>query len=146
MVNTQTPFLYFLGDSFLERLGQERCEECMPMKTFVNRGISVGNSHDATVTPPLPSIGLYSSVARKSIKGVTLGKSEAVDPWTAISFYCLPAAKHCFMEDRLGSLEAGKYADIAVWDRNPLTCGVEELVDLTCLRTYVAGKLVYNRE
>ena len=146
VVNTQTPFLYFLGDSFLERLGPERCKDCMPLKTFVERGISVGNSHDATVTPPLPSIGLYSSVARRSIRGEVLGTSEAVDPWTALSFYTLRAAEHCFMEDRVGSLEVGKYGDLAVWDRNPLTCDVEKLVDLTCLKTYVEGRLVFSRE
>jgi len=50
MVNTQTAFLYFLGDSFLEAVGAERCEECMPVKTLAGCGIPVGISHDATVT------------------------------------------------------------------------------------------------
>ncbi|MFA9496125.1 MAG: amidohydrolase, partial [Candidatus Bathyarchaeota archaeon] len=57
MVNTQTPFFYFLGESFLEALGPERCEDCMPVKTFVEKGVPVGISHDATVTQPLPNIG-----------------------------------------------------------------------------------------
>ncbi|MFH1180073.1 MAG: amidohydrolase [Candidatus Bathyarchaeota archaeon] len=45
MVNTQTPFFYFLGESFLEALGEERCRECMPVKTLSEMGIPVGISH-----------------------------------------------------------------------------------------------------
>jgi predicted amidohydrolase YtcJ len=144
MVNTQTPFLYFLGDSFLEALGSERCSACMPVKTLVERGIPVGISHDATVTPPLPNIGLYASVTRTTIKGRTLGTGEAVDAATALGFYTMPAALHTFMEDRIGSVEAGKYADLAVWNLNPLAVEPERLRDWRCLMTFVGGKLVHR--
>jgi predicted amidohydrolase YtcJ len=144
MVNTQTPFLYFLGDSFLEALGPERCSACMPVKTLVERGIPVGISHDATVTPPLPNIGLYASVTRTTIKGRTLGTGEAVDAATALGFYTMPAALHTFMEDRIGSVEAGKYADLAVWNLNPLAVEPERLRDWRCLMTFVGGKLVHR--
>ncbi|OGD44192.1 hypothetical protein A3K69_07250 [Candidatus Bathyarchaeota archaeon RBG_16_57_9] len=144
VVNTQTPFLYFLGDSFLEALGPERCRECMPVKTLTERGIPVGISHDATVTPPLPNIGLYASVARTTIKGRTLGTGEAVDAATALGFYTMPAALHTFMEDRIGSVEVGKYADLAVWNFNPLVVEPDRLKDWRCLMTFVAGRLVHG--
>jgi len=146
MVNTQTAFLYFLGDSFLEALGAERCEECMPVKTLAGRGIPVGISHDATVTQPLPNVGLYASVTRKTIRGVTLGTGEAVTAEEALSFYTMPAALHCFMEDMVGSIEAGKYADLAVWKFNPLEVEPERLLDLECQMTFVGGRRVYVRE
>ncbi|MFH1180072.1 MAG: hypothetical protein V1710_06910, partial [Candidatus Bathyarchaeota archaeon] len=41
----------------------------------------------ATVTQPLPNIGLYASVTRKTLKGNTLGTEEAVDTETALGFY-----------------------------------------------------------
>ncbi len=146
MVNTQTPFLYFLGDSFLEALGAERCEECMPMKTLKERGIPVGVSHDATVTQPLPSVGLYASVTRRSIRGASLGVVEAVTVEEALSFYTVPAALHTFMEDEVGSIEVGKYADLAVWNFNPLDAELERLLDWECQMTFVGGKRVFNRE
>jgi len=145
MVNTQTPFLYFLGDSFLEALGAERCEACMPVKTLAGLGIPVGISHDATVTQPLPNVGLYASVTRKTIKGVTLGTGEAVTAEEALSFYTLPAALHCFMEDKIGSIEVGKYADLAVWNFNPLEVEPERLLELECQITIVNGKKVFDR-
>ena len=143
MVNTQTPFFYFLGESFLEALGEERCRECMPVKTLSNLGIPVGISHDATVTQPLPNIGLYSSVTRKTLKGNVLGTEEAVDAETALGFYTMPAAKHSFMEDKIGSIEVGKYADLAVWNFNPLTVEPEKLKDWHCEMTFVEGRKVY---
>ncbi len=144
IVNTQTPFFYFLGESFLEALGPERCENCMPVKTLVEKGIPVGISHDATVTQPLPNIGIYASVARKTIRGNTLGTKESVDAETALGFYTLSAAKHCFMEDRIGSIEVGKYGDLAVWNFNPLDVETETLIDWECLMTFVNGKKVYE--
>jgi hypothetical protein len=146
MVNTQTPFFYFLGESFIEALGEERCKSCMPVKTLTELGIPVGISHDATVTPPLPNIGLYASVTRKTIKENALGTEETVTPHTALSFYTIPAAKHCFMEDKIGSIEVGKYADLAVWNFNPLEVEAEHLKDWTCEMTYVEGRRVYPKE
>ncbi len=145
VVNTQTPFLYFLGDSFIEALGPERCRRCMPVNTMLGRGIAVGISHDATVTSPLPPIGLYSSVARKTIKGGDMGNEEAVAPYQALRMYTTLAARHCFMEDRIGSLEPGKYADITVWDRNPIRVEVEQLKDLRADMTLVEGIVRYKR-
>lgn len=146
MVNTQTPFMWFLGDSFIEALGFDRCSKCMPLKTFLENGIHVGISHDATVTPPLSSMGLYSSVVRKTIKGQEFETVESVTPFEALSFYTTHAAMHCFMEDKIGSIEKGKYADLSIWDRNPLNENIEGLKDLTCLETYVNGKVVFSRE
>jgi predicted amidohydrolase YtcJ len=146
MVNTQTPFLYFLGDSFIEALGPERCEECMPVKTLAAHGVPVGISHDATVTQPLPNVGLYASVARRTIKGVSMGAGEAVTAEEALRFYTVPAALHCFMEDRVGSIEVGKYADLAVWNFNPLDAEPERLLEWECQMTFVGGRRVFNRE
>jgi predicted amidohydrolase YtcJ len=145
VVNTQTPFFWFLGDSFIERIGMDRCEKCMPIKTFKERDIKVGISHDSTVTPPLPSIGLFSCVTRKTIKGKILGTKETVGVEDALSFYTTSAAIHCYMEDKIGSIEVGKYADLAIWNINPLTCDTEELKELTCLKTMIEGKIVYTR-
>ena len=75
-VNTQAPFLYWLGDSFIETVGQERANRCIPLKTMFERGIAVANSHDATVTPPLPTIGLHSSVARTTIQGARAARMK----------------------------------------------------------------------
>ena len=145
MVNTQPPFLYWLGDSFLEALGNELCASCMPLKTMIQNDISVGNSHDTTVTPPMPTIGLYASVARRTIKGETLGGDEALTTLQALRTYTTLAAKHSYMEEKIGSLEPGKYADLAVWNENPLKVDAENLKELKVEMTFVGGVMRYKR-
>jgi predicted amidohydrolase YtcJ len=144
-VNTQAPFLYWLGDSFIESVGRKRADRCIPLKTMLDQGISVANSHDTTVTPPLPTIGLYSSVARTTIQGKSMGEDEAISPLQALKTYTTLAAWHAFMEDKIGSIEAGKYADLVVWDKDPLEVDTEELRELKVETTLLAGRVVYSR-
>ena len=94
----------------------------------------------------MPNIGLYSAVTRKTIKGNILGTTESVDHMTALKFYTSDAAKHCFMEDKIGSIEVGKYGDLAVWNFNPLDVESEKLKDWKCQMTFVEGKMVYAGE
>ena len=49
-----------------------------------------------------------------------------------------------FLDDRVGSIEVGKDADIAVWDRDMYTVPADQLRDLHCELTLVAGKVVYQ--
>jgi imidazolonepropionase-like amidohydrolase len=51
-----------------------------------------------------------------------------------------------FMENRIGSIEVGKDADLAVWDRNPYTMPSASLKDLVCEMTFVRGKAVYRKD
>jgi predicted amidohydrolase YtcJ len=48
------------------------------------------------------------------------------------------------MEDKIGSLEVGKYADIVVWDRDLYTVPTDELREIKALKTLVNGKIVYE--
>ena len=144
-VNTQAPFLYWLGDSFIESVGRKRVNRCIPLKTMMERGIAVANSHDTTVTPPLPTVGLYSSVARTTIQGNSMGEDEAVTPLQALQTYTTLAAWHAFMEEKIGSIEAGKYADLVIWDRDPLEVNDEGLKELEVETTLLAGSVVYSR-
>ena len=50
-----------------------------------------------------------------------------------------------FEEDRKGSIEAGKYADMAVLSDDPLTCAEDAIKDITAETTIVGGRVVYER-
>ena len=63
----------------------------------------------------------------------------------ALRFYTNNNAYLMFLEDQVGSLAEGKRADFIVVDRDILTCTVDEIKDTQCLRTYLDGKLVYQR-
>ena len=48
------------------------------------------------------------------------------------------------MEDKIGSLEPGKYADMVVWDRDIYTVPTAELKEIRVEKTFLEGKLVYE--
>jgi predicted amidohydrolase YtcJ len=50
-----------------------------------------------------------------------------------------------FLDQQVGSLEIGKDADVAIWDRNMYTVPSAQLKDLICEMTLLAGKVVYKK-
>ena len=63
-----------------------------------------------------------------------------------IDSYTLWAARSMFLDDRIGSIEVGKDADLAVWDRHPYQVATAALKDMRCELTLVRGKTVYRAE
>ncbi|MDX1359675.1 MAG: amidohydrolase family protein, partial [Clostridia bacterium] len=63
---------------------------------------------------------------------------EGMDMLEALKAITLYAAEACELDDRVGSLEAGKDADIAVFDGNPLE------VMTKCTATVINGEIVYE--
>jgi len=74
-----------------------------------------------------------------------MGSDEAITPLQALRTYTTLAARHAFMEEKIGSLEPGKYADVAVWDRSPLEVEAEELKELEVEMTLVEGVVRYRK-
>ncbi|MCV9951783.1 amidohydrolase family protein [Paenibacillus sp. BT-177] len=64
--------------------------------------------------------------------------SEVLKAWT------INGAKHCYMEEVTGTLEAGKYADIAVFDRDLLNASAGDIRDAQVILTIMGGKVTYN--
>ena len=67
-----------------------------------------------------------------------------MDIHTALKSYTIWAAHQLFLEQRIGSLEPGKDADIAVWDRDLYTIPSDDLKNLHCELTLLRGRVVYR--
>ena len=143
-------FMWWIGDTYAGNWGPERSRRLNPFKTFSDRGIKWGASSDYYVTPFPARYGLWASVARETLLGVygknPYGTEESVDIHTALRSYTIWNARQLFMEEKIGSLEKGKYADIAIWDRDPYTVPVAEIKDLKCQMTLLEGDIVYLAE
>lgn len=146
MVNVQSTFIHFEGDIYVKNLGEGRGECVKPLKTFIEKGIPVGNSQDYPSGPMPARIGLWAAVTRETFSGQVICPEERLTIQEALRTYTIMPAKHVFMEDKIGSLEPGKYADMVIWDKNLYTCPTDDLKELKVLKTILNGKIVYERK
>jgi predicted amidohydrolase YtcJ len=144
----QAPFMWWIGDTYAGNFGPERSLRLVPLNTFSKNGILWGGGSDYSVTPIAARYGLWASVERETLKGTygthPFGTAESVDIRTALRSYTAWGARQLFLEDRIGSLEIGKEADIAVWDRDMYTVPSRELRNLKCTMTLLHGQVVFD--
>jgi hypothetical protein len=132
----------------IDRLGKKRIEAGAYMwQALLESGSRIVNGTDAPVEPidPLPSF--YASVARKTLKGTPDGGYEIDQKMSreqALRSYTLDAAYGAFMEDIIGSIEVGKYADFAILDKNIMEVPEQEILDSKVTMTIIGGEIVYE--
>ncbi len=144
-VASQPSFLYYLGDSYHENVGDRRSKWLKPHRAWIDNGIMVAAGTDSPVTPYMPFPSLWASIARRTeVKGTQMGTEQCVTREEAIRMYTINGAYLTFEEDAKGSLEPGKHADMVVLDRDILTCPVDDIRDTRVLRTFLGGKTVYK--
>jgi len=146
---TQSVFLYWLGDSLPAAFGPAQSQHLMPLATYRKLGMVFASGSDFPVTPLSPALGLWAAVAREPLKGTfgahPFGMDEAVDVHTALRSYTEWAARQLFLEKETGTVAVGKWADLAVWDRNPYAVSTAELKDMKCVMTLYKGAVVFER-
>lgn len=137
--------IYYWGDIHLERtLGHERCQRIEPLASADRLGIPIAAHCDAPVTPLAPLFTAWCAVARRTHSGRVLGENEALDVARALRLITLDAAWTLRMDDRVGSLEIGKFADMTVLADDPLAVDVEALPQIDVVGTVVGGEVFYN--
>jgi predicted amidohydrolase YtcJ len=144
----QSVFMWWIGDTYAGNFGPTRCPRLKPFKTWLDHGMIWGGGSDYYVDPFPARYGIWASIARQTLLGVygwnPWGMAESVDVRTALRSYTMWSAHQMFLEDKVGSLEAGKYADIAIWDKDMYTIPTDEIKDLKCLMTLFNGKIVWQ--
>jgi predicted amidohydrolase YtcJ len=146
----QAPFLWWIGDTYAGNFGKARNPRLEPFKSFLDHQVIWAGGSDYSVTPYPARYGLWASVTRETLAGTygrtPFGMAESVDIRAALKSYTIWAAHQMFLDTQVGSLEPGKFADIAVWDRNLYKVPAAQLKDLQCEMTIVAGKVVFKKD
>ncbi len=144
----QAPFTWWIGDTYAGNFGPARSQRLVPLNTFLKHGVLWGGGSDYPVTPIAARYGLWASVERETLKATygarPFGTSESVDIRTALRSYTQWSARQLFLDRRIGSIETGKDADIAIWDQDMYTMPAEQLRDLKCKMTLLQGQIVFD--
>ncbi|MBQ4826009.1 amidohydrolase [Leisingera sp. HS039] len=113
--------VHFWGDRHYDTfLGPDRAGRISPCASAERFGVRYTIHNDASVTPTRPIHLAHCAVNRLTASGRRLGDDQRISVLSALRAQTIDAAWQVFKEDSRGSIEAGKLADFAVLNRNPL--------------------------
>ncbi|MCQ2584344.1 MAG: amidohydrolase family protein [Treponema sp.] len=121
-------------DEYLEViLGEDRLKKLNPINTFLKNGITVSFGSDAPCTSPDPVSWIDRAVNNSNI-------SERVTVQEALRMCTINGYYTSFDDDKRGSLEVGKSADMVVLSENPYTINPSEIKNLKVCELYLSGE------
>ena len=117
-----------------------------PYRTLLQSGIKMGAGTDSGVVGALnPWLSIYYMVTGKDAGGEVIIPGQQIGRKDALRLYTAANAWFNFEENEMGSIEAGKLADLVVLDKPYLTIGDEELKQMKPVLTMVGGRVVHAR-
>jgi predicted amidohydrolase YtcJ len=139
----QPRYFWDAGDSWLAVLDAERVHRLQPYREMTDAGARFVLSSDAPVASYRPLDTIASAVRRATISGAVIGERHALTVEEAVRACTAAAAASFFAEDRVGSLEVGKLADVVVLDGDLFKTPPERMPGLGVAITVVAGEVVF---
>lgn len=128
-----------------DRLGSERIKTAYAYKQLLMQNGWMPLGTDFPVEDISPVKTFYAAVFRKDAQGNPVDGFQQENSLTrteAIRGMTIWAAKGCFLENEIGSLEAGKTADFIILNKDLMKAGENEILNTKVLATYVDGKLI----
>mmetsp|Transcript_38527 Transcript_38527/g.62372 ORF Transcript_38527/g.62372 Transcript_38527/m.62372 type:complete len:358 (-) Transcript_38527:71-1144(-) len=140
------PFYHFHRADINEKhIGIDRAHTASRLKTLVDIGVPCALHTDTPVAPPRPLEEMWIAVNRFSSSGICRSPEERITPYQAMRMKTVDAAYVLGMDDVIGSIESGKFADFTVLYENPLQVGPERIKDIQIWGT-VSGGVKYPRD
>jgi predicted amidohydrolase YtcJ len=122
-------------------IGADRAYTAARLKTLVDAGVPTSLHADTPVAPPRPLEEVWIAVNRFGLSGQVRGPGERVSVDQALRMVTVDAAYTLGVEDKVGSISAGKFADFVVLERDPYAVPKEEIRDIKVWGTIVGGRI-----
>ena len=132
--------IFYWGDQHREiTVGPERARGMDACATALSEGVPFSFHCDAPVTPMGHLHTMWCAVNRITASGQVLGPDERISPEAALHAATLGAAWQLKLDHDIGSIEAGKLADFAVLDADPLVVDPIRIKDIGVWGTVLGG-------
>jgi len=143
-ITVQDRMIYY-GADVARNVGRDMARRAPSLKTMLRLGVPVGGGTDSTRTAPYPPFwSIWWLVTGKTLGGERIrGPEENLSRAEALRVYTMGSAWFSFDEDKLGSIEPGKLADLIVLSADYLAVPEDQIKDLHSVLTLVGGKPVY---
>jgi predicted amidohydrolase YtcJ len=140
-----TSDMYWAG----ERLGTERLNGAYAWKQLLKQNGWIPLGTDFPVEDISPFKTFFAAVVRKDAKGFPSNGFQMENALTreeTLKGMTIWAAKADFLENEVGSIEAGKKADFIILDKDLMTVAEDNILSTRVIMTLVGGKKVYEKK
>jgi predicted amidohydrolase YtcJ len=135
-----------IGDACRYLFDDKRFERVMVTREWLEAGIHIAIGADAPCMPwYTPQMTLWTTMARLPYSGNIIGPRHRMTIKEALRAHTMGAAYAAHEEKIKGSLEPGKFADLAVWTEDPYKLPMGRLYNATIDLTMVGGRIVYQK-
>ncbi len=132
-----------------KRIGPKRIKTTYAFRSLLDANAQLTFGSDWTVAPIDPISGIYAAVTRRTIDGANPGgwvPEERITVAEALTAYTVANAYSFYRDDVLGTLEAGKFADLVVLSHDIFAIDPVEIENVNVDLTLVEGQVVYHRD
>ena len=134
-------YVHELSDAFFKNvLGYERAAQMSRLGTLMDNGITTAIHSDYTMSPAMPLFNAWVAANRITEAGSVMGASERLTLEQALATITTNAAFVLGRENEIGSLRAGKLADMTVLEADPFEEPIEDLKDIPIHGTVFEGR------
>ena len=152
IADVQGGWLHFDVPALEQVFGYKNMRYFFPLQSYLKSGIviaggsdhMIGHDKNRAVNAFNPFFNMWMSISRKTREGTLIYPEEKITREQALRMYTNGSAYLHFSEKTLGSLEAGKYADLVLIDKDFLACPEDEIRHIQPLATVVNGKVVFG--
>ncbi len=153
-IDLQPIWLHMDGRTLTQHFGHERMTRFQPLRACFDQGVIVGGGSDhmqkigsfRSINPYNPWLGMWTAITRKARKlDQPVHPENALTREEALRLYTMNNAFLLKNEQHTGSIEPGKLADLILLDRDPLTCPMDDLQKTQVLKTWLGGKIVFEK-
>jgi len=136
-----------------ERIGHERAKGAYAFRSLLDNGATLSFGSDwpgtnAALYEVHPRYLIYAAVTRQTLNGEPQGgwfPEQKITVEEAIKAYTINAAAAALEADKRGSLTAGKFADVTIFDRNLMKIPPDDILNAEVTHTIVDGRLVFRK-
>ncbi|GII99796.1 hypothetical protein CLV28_1072 [Sediminihabitans luteus] len=129
------------GDQHMDvTVGPDRAARMNAARTALDTGVPISLHCDTPVTPLAPLETVQHAVTRQTPSGRVMGEHERITVGEALHAVTLGGAYMLKLDHEVGSIEPGKYADLAVLADDPMAVEPDRIGRIAVLGTVVGGR------
>ncbi|WP_397600459.1 amidohydrolase [Silvanigrella sp.] len=139
--NVNIYYLWLRGEMYMKEIGKDRANMMSRLGSLIHSGVPMSVHSDTPVGPPKPLLAMSIAVNRLGQSGKNaLASNESISVEHALKMVTIDAAYILGMDNKIGSIEAGKLADFTILKDNPLKFNKKKIADIQVIGTVVGGK------